>query len=113
MRNKAGDIPFLVATKAGHDNVKEKLQPVRQNLLSHMPHINNVKMFKEARDFVRAYGLQRLKHEMSAPWQTATAEPHPLPPFSGPRSRARPARLQLHPALWTTRTIGSRALYPQ
>ena len=57
----------MLAAKAGHDNVKEKLQPVRQNLESHMPRIHSVKLFKEARAFVRAYGLQRLKHEMGAP----------------------------------------------
>ena len=66
-RNEAGQVPFEVAAKAGHDNVKDKLQPVRQNLESHMPRIHSVKLFKEARAFVRAYGLQRLKHELSAP----------------------------------------------
>ena len=67
VENKDGQVAFMVATKAGHDNVKEKLQPVRQNLESHMPRIHSVKLFKEARAFVRAYGLQRLKHELSAP----------------------------------------------
>ena len=67
MRNKESQVPFMVATKAGHDNIKEKLQPVRQNLLSQMPKINTAEQFHEARLFVTEYGLQRLKHEMGVP----------------------------------------------
>ena len=67
LRNKKGDVPFMVASKAGHDNVKEKLQPVRHNLLTQMKEINTAEQFHEARRFVKDYGLYRLKHEMGAP----------------------------------------------
>ena len=67
VRNKKGDVAFMVATQAGHDNVKEKLQPVRQALLTQMNELNTVEQFHEARRFVKDYGLYRLKHEMGAP----------------------------------------------
>ena len=67
VRNKDGQVAFMVATKAGHDNVKEKLQPVRHNLLTQMKEINTAEQFHEARLFVKDYGLYRLKHEMGAP----------------------------------------------
>ena len=54
----------MVATKAGHDNVTEMLQPVGQSLMSQMKVINTVEQFNEARKLVKEYGLQRLKHEM-------------------------------------------------
>ena len=57
----------MVATKAGHDNILEKLQPVRHNLTTKMPELNSSEQFHEARMFVKDYGLQRLKHEMGAP----------------------------------------------
>ena len=66
-RNKDGQVAFMVATKAGHDHVKEKLQPVRHNLLTQMKEINTAEQFHEARLFVKDYGLYRLKHEMGAP----------------------------------------------
>ena len=67
VRNKANQVAFMVATKAGHDNIKEILQPVRQNLQTQMKEINTDEQFHEARSFVRTYGLHRLKHEMGAP----------------------------------------------
>ena len=67
VRNKDGQVAFMVATKAGHDNVKEKLQPVRQALLTQMSELNTAEQFHEARRFVKEYGLHRLKHEMGAP----------------------------------------------
>ena len=67
VRNKDGQVAFMVATKAGHDHVKEKLQPVRHNLLTQMKEINTAEQFHEARLFVKDYGLSRLKHEMGAP----------------------------------------------
>ena len=67
VRNKDGQVAFMVATQAGHDNVKEKLQPVRQALLTQMKEINTAEQFHEARLFVKDYGLSRLKHEMGAP----------------------------------------------
>ena len=70
MRNKDGHVAFVVADKAGHDTILERLQPVRQNLLTRMKKINSAEQFHEARMFVKDYGLQRLKHEMGAP-------PHP------------------------------------
>ena len=66
LRNKAGQVAFVVATKAGHDTILEKLQPVRQNLQTQMKEINSAEKFHEARMFVKDYGLQRLKHEMGA-----------------------------------------------
>ena len=54
----------MVATKAGHDNIKELLQPVRQQLVTKLPEINSAVQFMKARQFVKDYGLQRLKHEM-------------------------------------------------
>ena len=56
----------MAATKAGHDNILEKLQPVRHNLMTKMKEINSAEKFHEARLFVKDYGLQRLKHEMGA-----------------------------------------------
>ena len=68
LRNKDGDLnAFMVATRAGRDNVKEKLQPVRHNLETQMREINTAEQFHEARRFVKDYGLHRLKHEMGAP----------------------------------------------
>ena len=67
VRNKDGQVAFMVATKAGHDQVKEKLQPMRQALLTQMKEINTAEQFHEARLFVKDYGLYRLKHEMGAP----------------------------------------------
>ena len=67
MRNKDGHVAFVVADKAGHDTILERLQPVRQNLLTRMKEINSAEQFHEARMFVKDYGLQRLKHEMGAP----------------------------------------------
>ena len=67
MRNKDEKVPFMVATKVGHDNVMEKLQPVRQALLTQMSELNTAEQFHEARRFVKEYGLYRLKHEMGAP----------------------------------------------
>jgi len=67
LRNKDGHVAFVVATKAGHDTILERLQPVRQNLLTRMKEINSAEQFHEARLFVKDYGLQRLKHEMVAP----------------------------------------------
>ena len=66
VRNKGGQVAFMVATKAGHDHVKEKLQPVRHNLLTQMKEINTAEQFHEARRFVKDYGLYRLKHELGA-----------------------------------------------
>ena len=67
LRNKDGDLnAFMVATKAGHDNVKEKLQPVRSALTTQMKELNTAEQFREARRFVKDYGLSRLKHEMGA-----------------------------------------------
>jgi hypothetical protein len=57
----------MVATKEGHDTIKEKLQPVRQNLITQMPMINTAEQFLKARLAVKDYGLQRLKHEMGVP----------------------------------------------
>ena len=65
--NKELNVAFMVAAKEGHDNVKEKLQPVRHNLLTQMKEINTAEQFHEARLFVKDYGLYRLKHEMGAP----------------------------------------------
>ena len=67
VRNKAGKFPFGAAAEAGHDNVKEKLQPIRHTLESHLARIDSVQQFKKARTFVRDFGVQRLKHELSAP----------------------------------------------
>jgi ankyrin repeat protein len=67
VRNGKQEFPFDAARKAGHDNVKEKLQPIRHNLESHMSRINTVQQFKAARAFVRDIGVQRLKHELIAP----------------------------------------------
>ncbi len=67
VRNKDGQVAFMVAKKAGHDNVKEKLQPVRYNLETQVKEINTAEQFREARRFVKDYGLYRLKHEMGAP----------------------------------------------
>ena len=67
LRNKDGQVAFMVATKEGHDTIKEKLQPVRQNLIAQMPKINMAEQFREARLAVKDYGLQRLKHEMGVP----------------------------------------------
>ena len=77
VRNKAGKFPFSAAAEAGHDNIKEKLQPIRHTLMStpHLARINSVQKFKAARTFVRDIGVQRLKHELSAP---PHPEPHPL-----------------------------------
>ena len=50
LRNKDGLVAFMVATRAGHDNIKEKLQPVRQTLLAQMREINTVEHFHEAQD---------------------------------------------------------------
>ena len=72
LRNKDGQVAFMVATKEGHDTIKEKLQPVRQNLIAQMPEINMAKQFREARLAVKDYGLQRLKHEMGVPPHRAT-----------------------------------------
>ena len=57
----------MVATKEGHDTIKEKLQPVRQNLIRQLPEINTAEQFLKARLAVKDYGLQRLKHEMGVP----------------------------------------------
>ena len=73
VRNKDGQVAFMVATKAGHDQVKEKLQPVRHNLETQMREINTAEQFHEARRFVKDYGLHRLKHEMGAPASPAAA----------------------------------------
>jgi len=67
VRNKDGQVAFMVATKAGHDQVKEKLQPVRHNLETMVKEINTAEQFHDARRFVKDYGLHRLKHEMGAP----------------------------------------------
>jgi hypothetical protein len=67
VRNKDGQVAFMVATKGGHDNVKEQLQPVRSALTTQMKEINTAEQFHEARLFVKDYGLYRLKHEMGAP----------------------------------------------
>ena len=67
VRNKAGEFPFNAAAKAGHNNVKEKLQPIRHTLESHLARIDSVQQFKKARAFVRDYSVQRLKHELLAP----------------------------------------------
>ena len=70
VRNKDGqwgDTAFMVATMAGHDNVKAKLQPVGSALTTQMKEINTAEQFHEARLFVKDYGLSRLKHEMGAP----------------------------------------------
>ena len=72
MRNKDGHVAFVVADKAGHDTILERLQPVRQNLLTRMEEINSAEQFHEARLFVKDYGLQRLKHEMGVPPHRAT-----------------------------------------
>ena len=67
LRNKDGLVAFMVATKEGHDTIKEKLQPVRQNLIRQLPEINTAEQFLKARLAVKDYGLQRLKHEMGVP----------------------------------------------
>ena len=67
LHNKERLVAFMVATKAGHDQVKEKLQPVRHNLSTQMKEINTAEQFHDARLFVKDYGLHRLKHEMGAP----------------------------------------------
>ena len=67
VRNKDGQVAFMVATKEGHDNVKEQLQPVGSALTTQMREINTAEQFHEARLFVKEYGLSRLKHEMGAP----------------------------------------------
>ena len=90
VRNKDGQVAFMVATKAGHDNVKEKLQPVRHNLLTQMKEINTAEQFHEARRFVKDYGLHRLKHEMGAPpppprHRNRAFRQHPGPRAPSPR----------------------------
>ena len=67
VRNKDGQVAFVVATKAGHDNILAQLQPVRHKLMTQMKDIMSADQFHEARLFVKDYGLQRLKHEMGAP----------------------------------------------
>ena len=67
MQNKDGQFALMVATKGGHDNIKEKLQRVRSALITQMKEINTAEQFHEARLFVKDYGLYRLKHEMGAP----------------------------------------------
>ena len=91
MRNKGGQNAFMVATKGGHDNVKEKLQPVRRALITHMKELNTAEQFREARLFVKDYGLSRLKDEMGAPplrrdidWNRAYRQ-HPSPRALRPR----------------------------
>ena len=103
VRNKAGEFPFNAAAKAGHNNVKEKLQPIRHTLESHLARIDSVQQFKKARAFVRDYSVQRLKHELSAP-------PHPesLSPSPCGGVTLAPRACQLRPALWTQRRTGSQ-----
>ena len=67
LRNTAGQVAFVAATKAGHDSILAQLQPVRHNLRTKMKEITSAEQFHEARLFVREFGLQRLKHEMGAP----------------------------------------------
>ena len=67
MQNKDGQFALMVATKGGHDNIKEKLQRVRSALITQMKEINTAEQFREARRFIKDYGLYRLKHEMGAP----------------------------------------------
>ena len=67
LRNKAGQVAFVVAGKGGHDNILAQLQPVRHKLMTQMKDIMSAEQFHEARLFVKDYGLQRLKHEMGAP----------------------------------------------
>ena len=67
LRNANSQVAYDVATLAGHDNVKQKLQPVRTHMLLQMPSIKTEDEFIEARKFVREYGLQRLKRELVAP----------------------------------------------
>ena len=71
LRNNKDQVPYMAADKAGHDNVKHKLQPVRTHLSSHLEKIDTLETFIEARKFVREYGgsttgLQRLKRELIA-----------------------------------------------
>ncbi len=77
VRNKSGEFPFNAAAKAGHNNVKEKLQPIRHTLESHLTRIDSVQQFKKARAFVRDYSVQRLKHELSAPPHPESHSPSP------------------------------------
>ena len=105
-RNKDGQVAFMVATKAGHDNVKEKLQPVRHNLETQMKEINTAEQFHEARRFVKEYGLYRLKHEMGAPPPPGTtaivstqAREHPALVRTWAESELRPALTSSHPLL--------------
>ena len=109
VRNKDGQVAFMVATKAGHDNVKEKLQPVRHNLLTQMKEINTAEQFHEARLFVKDYGLYRLKHEMGAPSPrrdigtvpivSTQAREHPALVRTWAESELRPALTSSHPLL--------------
>ena len=109
VRNTDGQVAFMVATKAGHDNVKEKLQPVRHNLLTQMKEINTAEQFHEARLFVKDYGLYRLKHEMGAPSPrrdigtvpivSTQAREHPALVRTWAESELRPALTSSHPLL--------------
>ena len=95
VRNKDGLVAFMVATKAGHDNVKAKLQPVGSALTTQMKDINTAEQFHEARLFVKDYGLSRLKHEMGAPPRrdigtaplVSTHRPESTQPSSAPGPR--------------------------
>ena len=115
-RNKDGQVAFMVATRAGHDNVKEKLQPVRHNLLTQMKEINTAEQFHEARLFVKDYGLHRLKHEMgappprrdigSAPIVSTQAREHPALVSTWAESELRPTLTSLTPPCSRARLRG-------
>tara|TARA_B110001452_G_scaffold158650_1_gene132048 strand:+ start:509 stop:1621 length:1113 start_codon:yes stop_codon:yes gene_type:complete len=61
------NVPYMMAKLAAHEDVMAKLQPVRTNLLAHLPKINSLEAFSNARKLVRDYGLERLKRELLAP----------------------------------------------
>ena len=53
VRNNINQVAFDVAVKAGHDNVQQKLQPVRFHLQTQLQEINLAEQYTEARKFVK------------------------------------------------------------
>ena len=111
VRNNINQVAFDVAVKAGHDNVQQKLQPVRFHLQTQLQEINLAEQYTEARKFV--------KDCTPGPRQTHTknsrTNTQPAPHASGPRvgtdgvQRLKREMGALRPRRWPILTGTARA----